>query len=80
MEIYEPTQDCAFCTAMNGRVISVPVAYAKMEAQTAMTPEEYETDLRSLTPAIGREDAIVDAGMLPPYHPNCHGTVIRRVK
>jgi len=80
LEIYEPTHDCAFCTSMNGRVISVSVAYAKMEAQTAMTPEEYEADLRSLTPSIGHEDAVVEAGMLPPYHPHCHGTVIRRIQ
>jgi hypothetical protein len=80
LEIYEPTHDCAFCVSMNGRVISVPVAHAKMEAQMAMTPEEYEEDLRSLTPGIGNVDEVVGAGMLPPYHPHCHGTVIRRIK
>jgi len=80
LEIYEPTHDCAFCVSMNGRVISVPIAHAKMEAQMAMTPEEYEEDLRSLTPSIGNIDAVVEAGMLPPYHPHCHGTVIRRIK
>jgi hypothetical protein len=47
LEVYEPLKDCAFCAAMNGKVISVTTAYSRMKRQMAMTPDEYEADLRA---------------------------------
>ncbi len=79
IEIYEPTMDCAFCRGINGKVISVPVAYVKMTEQANMTPAEYELDMRHHPPVERSIDALVSSGRLPPYHPNCHGTVIRRM-
>lgn len=87
LEVYEPTQDCAFCASMNGKVISVATAYAVMERQAGMTPDEYEADLRETNlamnrtaQAMDRADYAADAGLVPPYHPNCRGTVIKRVR
>lgn len=79
LEIYEPTKDCEFCARMNGRVISVPVAYGKMMQQAEMSTAEYEADLRATVPANDNVEAFVEGGVLPPYHPYCHGMVIRRV-
>lgn len=87
VEIYEPTKDCAFCVLMNGKVISVSVAYKNMERQMNMTPDEYEADLRQSNAEMNRSAQSVDradyaasAGLLPPYHPHCRGMVIKRVK
>ncbi len=86
MEVYEPTQDCAFCASMNGQVISVTTAYAVMERQADMTPDEYEADLRASTAELNRMAQAVDkieytanAGRIPPYHPHCRGRVIKKV-
>lgn len=79
IEIYEPTRDCEFCARMNGRVIRVPVAYGKMMQQAEMSTAEYEADLRATVPTLDNIEAFVDGGVLPPYHPHCHGMVIRRV-
>ena len=80
LEIYEPTRDCDFCKEMNGRVISVPVAYETMSRQAAMTPEEYETELKRTAPTVDNIASIVGKGMLPPYHPHCRGIVIKRTQ
>lgn len=87
LEVYEPTQDCSFCAAMNGKVISVATAYSVMERQADMTPDEYEADLRQINAEMNRMAQAVDkieytanAGRIPPYHPHCRGTVIKRVR
>ncbi|MRR15690.1 MAG: DUF935 family protein [Deltaproteobacteria bacterium] len=87
MEVYEPTRDCAFCAAMNGQVISVATAYAVMERQADMTPDEYEADLRASTAELNRMAQAVDkieytanAGRIPPYHPHCRGMIIKKVR
>lgn len=80
IEIYEPTNDCAFCRTMNGKIISLPVAFEKITTQMNMTPEEYEADLRSRPLDIKKIDQIVSAGALPPYHPHCRGMAIKAVK
>ena len=79
VEIYEPTKDCDFCRAVSGRVISVPIAYGKMMQQAAMTTKEYEADLRGTVPTVGNIEAMIAGGTLPPYHPHCHGMVLRRI-
>jgi len=78
LEIYEPTEDCDFCRAINGTVISVPVAYGRMMEQAEMTAAEYEADMRSAEISIDKIKDIVGRGNLPPWHPHCHGMVIRR--
>lgn len=87
VEVYEPTQDCSFCVSMNGKIISVAVAYSNMERQMNMEPDEYEADLRAANmemnrraQAVDRADYAAAAGMLPPYHPHCRGMVIKRVR
>lgn len=79
IEIYEPTKGCAFCAGMNGQTISVPVAYTLMTKQMGMTPGEYEQDIKSVPPIEANAAAMAGAGRLPPYHPHCHGTVLKRV-
>ncbi|MDI6616121.1 MAG: DUF935 family protein, partial [Syntrophaceae bacterium] len=80
IEIYEPTADCDFCKAINGKVISVPVAYERMMEQAEMTATEYEADMRSADISIDKITDIVGRGNLPPWHPHCHGMVIRRTQ
>lgn len=87
LEVYEPVQECAFCKAMNGKVISVSVAYANMERQMNMAPEEYEADLRRtnlemnrMAQAVDRAEYVASAGMVPPYHPHCRGMIIKKVR
>lgn len=83
LEVYEPLQDCAFCASMNGKVVSVEVAYRKMESQMDMTPDEYEVDLRRGVSGLGNTDRVektIEAGLLPPYHPHCRGMVIKKVR
>jgi hypothetical protein len=87
LEVYEPIKDCSLCASMNGKIISVAVAYANMERQMDMTPGEYEADMRHqaaqmnrMAQAIDKADYVAQAGMLPPYHPHCRGMVIKRVK
>ena len=83
IEIVEPTQECPFCQAMNGKPIQVDVAFSKMMAQTDMTPEEYEEEMRNNQPkfdgANWNVEDFLDSGLLPPYHPNCRGTIIKRI-
>lgn len=87
IEIYEPTQECSFCQAMNGKIISVSVAYENIERQMEMSPEDYEADLRQtrmdlnrIGQATDRADHLASVGALPPYHPGCRGRAIKRVK
>lgn len=79
LEVYEPTMDCAFCRAINGRIIRVSAAYSRMTAQAGMTPAEYEMDMRQFPATERNIDILVNGGHLPPYHPHCHGTVLRRM-
>lgn len=78
IEIYEPTKDCGFCAKMNGRTISVSTAYNTMVLQSDMSPQQYEQELGRYLPVEENTDAFVAKGLLPPYHPHCHGRVIRR--
>ncbi|MHB8772970.1 MAG: DUF935 domain-containing protein [Syntrophales bacterium] len=80
IEIFEPTMDCAFCASMNGRVISIPAAYGKMTEQSTMSEEQYVADLQSLPATLENLDGIVASGILPPYHPHCHGKPLMRVQ
>jgi phage gp29-like protein len=79
IEIVEPTQECPFCTAMDGKIIQVDLAFNRMEKQAAMTPEEYEEDLKANPPDLGSIEDYVDQGLLPPYHPHCRGRIIKRI-
>ncbi len=80
LEVYEPTMDCDFCAEMNGKIISVPTAYNTMTRQAGMSPDEYAAEMKTITPTVGNAEALVARGILPPYHPHCHGIVIKRVK
>ena len=80
IEIYEPTVECDFCRRMNGQVISVPTAYGKMMDQAGMSASQYEADLRAIAPTLDNVGQMVQQGLLPPYHPHCHGIVIRRTR
>jgi phage gp29-like protein len=79
IEIIEPTQECPFCAAMNGKIIQVNVAYRNMVDQANMTPEEYQQFLENNPPSLEGIEDYVDQGMLPPYHPHCRGTIIKRL-
>ena len=79
LQIYEPTQECDFCKAMNGRVISAATAYSTMMDQATMSPEEYTADLKANVPTVDNIDAFVGQGLLPPYHPHCRGIVIKKM-
>jgi hypothetical protein len=86
IEIIEPTQECPFCAAINGKIIQVDVAFNKMIDQANMTPEEYDAEMKNNQPYwddslknFNVED-FVDQGLLPPYHPHCRGTIIAKVK
>lgn len=80
IEIVEPTHECDFCSEMNGKVISVGSAHSRMQAQMNMSAEEYEADLKDNVPTVSNAQDFVDGGLLPPYHPHCHGKVIKRVR
>ncbi|MDA8082293.1 MAG: DUF935 family protein [Nitrospiraceae bacterium] len=80
IQVIEPTNECDFCKAMNGRVISVGNAFSKMQEQMQMTPDEYAADLKDNVPTVGNVQDFVDSGLLPPYHPHCHGKVVKRVR
>jgi len=79
IEIVEPTMECPFCSMMNGKIIQVNVAYKNMINQANMTPEEYEEFLENNPPSLEGIEDYVDQGMLPPYHPHCRGTIIKRL-
>ena len=87
IEVYEPTKECSLCASMNGKIISVSVAYQNMDRQMGMTPDEYEADMRNqssqmnrIAQAMDKADYVASAGMLPPYHPHCRGMVIKKVR
>jgi hypothetical protein len=82
IEIYEPTMDCAFCKSMNGKIIKVDVASGKMTEQASMSSEEYEAEFKrdENKPTLDNIESFVSRGLLPPYHPHCHGRIIKRVK
>jgi hypothetical protein len=79
LEVYEPTQECDFCRSMNGKIISVAQAFNTMTRQAGMSPDQYAAEMKAITPTVDNADALVAAGVLPPYHPHCHGIVIKRV-
>ena len=79
LEIVEPTQECAFCAQMNGVTIPVPTAYQTMLNQRAMSPQDYDREMKRNTPVEENRDKIIAAGVLPPYHPHCHGKVVMHV-
>lgn len=78
IEIVEPTQECAFCASMNGKVISVDTAHTRMSALSQMTPEDYERELRASQASLDNIEQFVEQGDLPPYHPHCRGRIIKR--
>jgi phage gp29-like protein len=78
IEIIEPTQECAFCAMMNGKIIQVDVAYKNMMDQANMTPDEYQTFLGENQSILENIQNYVDQGLLPPYHPHCRGTIVMR--
>ncbi len=81
--IHEPTHECEFCMAIDGHEFSVPVAYARMQAQAAMSGEQYSEWLKNRGQAtLDNVQEFMDAGDLPPFHPFCHGyiTVLRKQK
>jgi phage gp29-like protein len=82
IEIYEPTEQCPFCMAMNGRVIDVDTAYGLMEDLTSKTPEEYLSYLQEAQNKATLDNlaTLQKSGALPPYHPNCHGRFIIKTK
>jgi len=65
---------------MNGKVISMASAYGTMTKQMNMTPSQYINDLQKILPTVDNAAALAGKGMLPPYHPHCHGIVIKRVR
>ena len=81
IEIVEPTQDCDFCEAINGSIVRVETAYRKMQSEIDMSPEQYEEQfkVKSNQPVLENLESFVDSGSLPPYHPHCHGRIIKRV-
>jgi hypothetical protein len=80
IEIVEPTQECPFCASMDGKIIQVDIAFKRMSKQAAMTPEEYEEEMRNNPPSLDSIEDFVDQGLLPPYHPHCRGRIIKRIK
>jgi phage gp29-like protein len=82
IKVYEPTRDCPFCEAMDGRVIHVPTAYGRMRSLAEMSPEDYEAELKANPPVAlpDNVEAFLGRGELPPYHPYCHGRIVRRVR
>jgi phage gp29-like protein len=82
IEVYEPTMDCDFCKAMHGTVISVPQAYQTVQSQSKMSAGEYESFLKNKQnqPSLDNIESFVDRGILPPYHPHCHGRIIKRIR
>jgi hypothetical protein len=65
---------------MNGKIISVATAHNTMTRHAGMSPDEYSAEMKTITPAVGNAEALVARGVLPPYHPHCHGIVIKRVR
>lgn len=76
--VIEPTQDCEFCKVMHGRVFQVRTAYQSMQEQTQMSPGEFESFLKATQPSLENLDRLIAKGILPPYHPHCHGRIIMR--
>jgi len=81
IEIIEPTRGCDFCKNIHGRIIRVEVAYRRMKDLAAMSPAEYEAFLKNPdnAPTLDNIENLVNRGMLPPYHPHCHGRIIKRL-
>ncbi len=83
IKIVEPTGECDFCSKMNGRTLNVATAYKLMQDHMAMTPDKYDAFLKQNAqdnpPTVANCQNYVDQGMLPPYHPHCHGRVIKKV-
>jgi phage gp29-like protein len=79
IEIVEPTQQCEFCQAMNGQIIRVDRAHETLQRMKDMSTSEFEAFLKSNKAILENAEDFVDSGMLPPYHPHCHGRIIKRV-
>lgn len=79
IEIVEPTRDCDFCKSMHGRIVSVAAAYDTMQRHIGMSASEYEAELKANTPTVENAEDFVSAGLLPPYHPYCHGRIRKRL-
>ena len=82
IEVIEPTQDCDFCKKMHGKIISVNTAYSRMTDLAGMSPEEYQSQFTDTgnQPTLDNLESFVSSGALPPYHPHCHGRIIKRVR
>lgn len=80
--VFEPTKDCPFCQQIDGSVIGVETAYNNMVHLSKMSPQEYDDYLKDENnqPSLLNAQSFVDRGMLPPYHPHCHGRIINRIK
>lgn len=78
--VQEGPGECDFCRTMNGKVIRVEVAHEEKVRQAGMTPEEYEAHLKDAAnkPTLDNAESFVARGILPPYHPNCRGRIIKR--
>jgi len=80
IEIYEPTEECAFCAAMNGTVIQVDAAYGLMQEILDMSPDEYVQHMQDTPATVDNLAELQANGALPPYHPFCHGRTIMRLQ
>lgn len=82
IEIYEPTQDCDFCKTIHGKIIRVDTAHNRMTEISGMSPEEYEASFKvqGNQPTLDNIEGFVARGELPPYHPHCHGRIIKRIR
>jgi len=80
LQIVEPTKDCDFCKRMDGMSIPVITAYGRMQSLAAMSAEDYEATFKELLPTTDNAQEHLRMGNLPPYHPHCHGRVIKRTR
>lgn len=76
IKIIEPTEECPFCQAMNGKVIDVGTAHGLMTELLDLTPDEYIQHLQDNPSTLDNIDNLASSGALPPYHPFCHGKFV----
>ncbi len=73
IRIIEPTEECDFCRAMNGEEIEVDSAYGLMQELMGKTPDGFVSWLQQNLAILSNTASFVKQGVLPPYHPFCHG-------
>lgn len=77
LEVIEPTRECEFCQFMHKKKIKVSSAVERASFLDGLSEREFlnQFKMQQNKPDVINGNDFISRGLLPPYHPHCHGRV-----